>query len=79
MEMMTALCISSALFAAITFVLSLVAYAKVVGMEKSTHQIQYVPVEQPTMGGPTLDEGIGMNPQNASQMMEKLYGKPEEL
>lgn len=76
---MTALCISSALFAAITFVLSLVAYAKVVGMEKSTHKIEYVPLEAPQYGAPSLDEGIGMTNQNATQMMEKLYGKPEEL
>lgn len=61
---------------AITAVFSILAYAKVVGMEKSTHQIQYMPVQQP--GGPTLDEGIGMTNENATQMMNKLYPNYED-
>jgi hypothetical protein len=42
------LCIAMAAFTAVSLVLGLLAYAKVVGMEKSTHRIQYMPVPSPT-------------------------------
>lgn len=47
MELMTAICIAALMFSAVTAIFSILSYAKVVGMEKSTHQIQYMPIEQP--------------------------------
>lgn len=38
----------SILFTMVTAIFSLLAYAKVVGMEKSTHQIQWMPVDADT-------------------------------
>ena len=62
------LCIASGMMGLIATVFSMLSYAKVVGMEKSTHRIQYMPAP-----APTLEEGIGMTPENASEMMNKLY------
>jgi len=47
----------AACFTIITAVFSVLAYAKVVGMEKSTHRItqQYVPIDEAIMG-PTGEE-----------------------
>lgn len=52
-----ALSLSAFFCAGITVVFSVLAYAKVVGMEKSTHRIQqqYVPLEEEYMG-PTGEE-----------------------
>ena len=50
------LSVSAILFSGVTAVFSVLAYAKVVGMEKSTHQIQYMPAPMPDLsdsGNPT--------------------------
>jgi hypothetical protein len=38
------------LVSSITAIFSIMAYSKVVGMEKSTHKIQYVPLDSPKTG-----------------------------
>lgn len=50
------LSVSAILFSGVTAVFSVLAYAKVVGMEKSTHRIQYMPAPMPDLsdsGNPT--------------------------
>ena len=39
--------ICSVLFTLVTAAFSVLSYSKVIGMEKSTHQIQWMPVEEP--------------------------------
>lgn len=68
MNLIFAICISSFMFTAITAVFSILAYAKVVGMEKSTHQIQYVPMETPGQ-----DQG-----QTAQELAKNLYPEYED-
>jgi len=48
----------SILFTGITAIFSILAYSKVVGMEKSTHQIvqQMVPYNEADMDGPTGED-----------------------
>lgn len=60
------LSVISVILTAITSIFSFMAYAKVVGMEKSTHKIQYVPV-------PTDEEGGFKNPTG-----DKLKDKMKE-
>lgn len=50
------LSIVSVLFTIITAIFSFLAYAKVVGMEKSTHQIQWMPIEEADKTGKELDK-----------------------
>lgn len=45
-ELMLAVMIISSFFAVIGFILGLIAVIKVLALEKSTHQIQYVPVDE---------------------------------
>lgn len=58
-ELSIAFAFSAFFCAGITSVFSILAYAKVVGMEKSTHRIQqqYVPLDEEQMG-PTGDDLI---------------------
>jgi hypothetical protein len=79
MEIMYVLvfCATAMLFSVLALGMSFFALAKVIGMEKSTHRIQFEPVQH-QMGGPTLEEGIGMNNQTATSMMNKLYPQYED-
>lgn len=52
------LSIVSVLFTIITAIFSFLAYAKVVGMEKSTHQIQWMPVDEAHKTGKELDKNM---------------------
>ena len=65
--METAIILSSIaiILTAITAGFSVLAYAKVVGMEKSTHKVQFVP--QNDMTGPTGPE--------LAKKFEKLYAE----
>ena len=56
-ELALGLSISALFCAGVTVVFSILSYAKVVGMEKSTHRIQqqYVPLDMEHMG-PTGEE-----------------------
>lgn len=47
-EFVLVISLTAVLFSAITVIFSLAAYAKVVGMEKSTHRIQYAPLDGPS-------------------------------
>lgn len=42
-ELVLVISLTAILFSAVTVIFSFAAYAKVVGMEKSTHRIEYVP------------------------------------
>lgn len=68
MNLLLAICISSFMFSAITAVFSILAYAKVVGMEKSTHQIQYVPMDAPAND----------TAQSPAELAKKLYPDYED-
>ena len=57
-ELTLVLSIVSILFTGITAFFSIMAYAKVVGMEKSTHQIQWVPVDEDGKTGKELDKDM---------------------
>jgi hypothetical protein len=46
----TVLSVLAVLVSSITAIFSIMAYSRVVGLEKSTHQIQYVPLDQPKTG-----------------------------
>lgn len=46
-NVLIALCLLAVILSSITAIFSVLAYSKVVGMEKSTHQIQWMPVDQP--------------------------------
>jgi len=59
------LSIVAVLFASITSLFAILAYCKVVGMEKSTHKIEYMNPEQ--MGNPT-----------GKDLMEKMSGMYDE-
>jgi len=78
MEIYLAICISALLFSVIALILGFFSLAKTIGMEKSTHQVQMVPIESQQANGISLDEGIGMTPQNAAEMMKKMYPNIEE-
>lgn len=52
------LSILSILFTMITAIFAFLAYAKVVGMEKSTHQIQWMPVEDTKNTGEDLTKNM---------------------
>lgn len=49
------LSIVSIILTSITAIFSVLAYARVVGMEKSTHQIQWMPVDAPTLSEDNKD------------------------
>lgn len=54
-----AISISAILFSGVTAVFSILSFCKVVGMEKSTHRIQYMPAPIPDLsdsGNPTGEE-----------------------
>ena len=54
-----AISISAILFSGVTAVFSVLSFCKVVGMEKSTHRIQYMPAPTPDLsdsGNPTGEE-----------------------
>ncbi len=48
-----ALSICALLFSATTAVFSFIAYSRVVGLEKSTHRVEYVPLDGPEARPPT--------------------------
>lgn len=57
------LAISAMLFSLVTAVFSVLSYCKVIGMEKSTHQIQYIPLD---------DKGAKSSDELAKQMSEAM-------
>lgn len=59
------LSIAALLFAAITAVFAILAYCKVVGMEKSTHRIEYI-------------DPMASNNPTGKDLMEKMSGMYEE-
>lgn len=57
----TVAAISSMIIAGVSLTMACICWSKVVGMEKSTHQIQYVPLhneEGKELTGEALDENI---------------------
>ena len=61
------LSITSILFTGLTAVFSILSYAKVVGMEKSTHQVQWVDMGQEIKTGKELED-----------QMHKAFGFKDE-
>jgi len=55
------------LFTGVTSIFAVLAYAKVVGMEKSTHQIQWMPVDESAATGDEL-----------TKQMHKAFGYEDE-
>lgn len=70
-DLSLALSFSAFFCAGLTCVFSILAYAKVVGMEKSTHRIQqqYVPLE---------DEQMGLTGEDLVKKMNKAFYPEEE-
>lgn len=66
----------SILFTGITAFFSILAYSKVVGLENSTHKVQYVPMdymgESSTFNGVPLDDIKEGEP--LEKQMEKAFG-----
>jgi len=61
------LSLTSILFTGIAMIFSFASYAKVIGIEKSTHQVQYVPLE----GGLQGEELV-------TKMKDTLYPDDED-
>ena len=55
-ELVLVFSLTAILFSAITAIFSFAAYAKVVGMEKSTHKLQYVPAGEGPVGKELADK-----------------------
>lgn len=56
----------------ITAIFSFLAYARVVGMEKSTHQIQWMPAEQAKTGedlGKEMHNAFGYEDENQDSVI----------
>ena len=79
MELMTAICMASAMFSVITAIFSILAYAKVVGMEKSTHRIQYVPAPSDPYQYTGSEEGEGLSGPELAQKFSDLEGDRNDL
>ena len=75
------LSISAFLFTLVTAGFSVLAYIKVVGMEKSTHQVQWMPIDTPEEADPKFDgEGneLPTESQLLKDMAEKMYPDIDE-
>jgi hypothetical protein len=72
----------SLILCCITAIFSFKAYASVVGLQNSTHQISYVPLEEELGKEKAEAEKAGMEPEDYQTMMarqkEELFGKLEE-
>ncbi len=66
-ELVLVMSITAILFAGVGMVFSFLSYAKVVGMEKSTHRLQYVPMEEGLSGKELV-----------TKMKDTLYPDDEE-
>lgn len=70
----TGIAISAIILAGIALTMACIVWAKMVGMEKSTHQVQFVPMETPEgkpVEGDTLD--TQMKSAFGTEMYEKEY------
>lgn len=70
-------CVGMVGFSLVSMIFSILAYSRVVGLEKSTHQIQYMPAPTPEPYSPDSDEEgpFGMNPED---LAKKLVGDFED-
>ena len=76
------LSITSILFTLVTAIFSVLAYSKVIGMEKSTHQVAWMPVEEPdpsVLSGESNDEPEQPTESELMKSMIKhMYSEEEE-
>lgn len=71
-EIALVLSLLSIILCSITVVFSILAYSRVVGMEKSTHQVQWMPIETPS--DHLKDEYDGLDEEEIVQReRKKLY------
>jgi len=72
----------SILFTLVTAIFSVLAYSKVVGMEKSTHQVAWMPVEEPNPS--VLSTETDEEPEQPTEselmkaMVKHMYKEDEE-
>lgn len=72
-NILIALCITSIILCSITAIFSILSFCKVVGLEKSTHQIQWMPIDSPTE---TSDNKPKQRPDDLSPIVKdfmKMY------
>ena len=70
------LALSSMILCSVALTMACICWAKVVGMEKSTHQIQYVPFDEPTV----QEDGTIIPPvtgEALDEQMKKAFGSAQ--